>query len=53
MLVGSIKTGDLKKCDLSTGVCTPVVLSGIAGDPKGLTSLTVGDGGEVTVSENI
>ena len=48
MLIGSIKSGAIQKCDLSTGNCSPIDLDG--GNSKGLTSLTVGDGGEITVS---
>jgi len=46
MLVGSLNTGNVHSCDLSNGVCSPITFSN--GNAKGLTSLVISNGGEVT-----
>ena len=47
MLVGSLSNGNVHSCDLSTGGCTEINFDN--GNSKGLTSLTLSEGGEVTV----
>jgi len=46
MLVGSLSNGNVHSCDLSTGGCTEINFDN--GNSKGLTSLTLSEGGEVT-----